>query len=324
MKRLWKPALLSLFTLTLAAGASAQAWGGAGRLHGIVSDENGKPLAGAKVKLVSHKAGGTGPDVLITDAKGKWAALGLIGGRWDVDIEAEGYLPRAISAEISELNRLTPPIKVSLDPKPVEQPKVEDREAIMVGGVEITPEVAAALEAANTYMKEQKWADAARAYETAVAALPDNTQLRFALARAYYGAGEIKKAIPTLQAVVAADATNAVTAALLADMLLEDGQIDEGRKVLASIPAGAITDPNTLLNLGIRFVNNGKPEEALQQFDLAVNAATDFAPAYYYRGIAALQLKKMKEAKADFEKVLQLAPDSQEASDAKDLLAQMK
>lgn len=325
MKQVLQSALLALLSLAVATGVSAQAWGGAGRLHGVVTDESGKPLAGVKVKLVSVKAGNVGPDPLVTDAKGKWAALGLMGGRWNIDFEGDGYLVKAISADISELNRLTPPIKISLEKKPEEKPKVEEqaREAIMVGGVEISPETAAALETANAAMKAGQWAEAATAYEVAVAALPDNAQIRFALARAYYGGGQLKKAIPMLQSVVAADASNAIAASLLADMLLEDGQVEEGKKVLAALPAGAVT-PDTLVNIGIRFINNGKPEEAWKQFDAAVAAAADFAPAYYYRGIAALQLKKMKEAKADLQKVIELAPDSSDAKDAKELLAQMK
>jgi regulator of sirC expression with transglutaminase-like and TPR domain len=43
--------------------------------------------------------------------------------------------------------------------------------------------------------------------------------------------------------------------------------------------------------------------------------------AYYYRGLAYAQLKKNAEARADFEQVLALAPDTPEAKDAKAMLA---
>lgn len=316
----------SLLALLVAGSASAQAWRGTGRLQGSVTDPSGKPIAGAKVVLVWTKPGNSGgPAPIITNNKGKWAAGGLAGGPWNVDIEAEGYLTRQMSANISELERLQPEMKIVLEPKPQEQPKpAEEKESIQVGGVEISPETAAAIEAANNFMKEQKWAEAAVEYEKAVGALPSNMQLKAALARAYYGAGNKKKAIENLSVVHQNDTGNVVYATLLADMLLEDGQLDAGRKVLAALPPGALSDPNTIINLGIRFVNNDKPEEAYKYFNDAVAVAADFAPAYYYRGIAALQLKKMKEAKADLQKVIELAPDSSEAKDAKDLIAQMK
>jgi Tfp pilus assembly protein PilF len=318
--------LTACLTLLVAATASAQAWGGQGRLHGVIVNDQGKPVAGAKVILVSLKAGGTGPEPIVTDAKGKWAVMGVIGGKWNIDVEADGFLKRALSAEVSELNRLTPPMKIQLEPKPVEKPKEPEQapESIQVGGVEISPEIAQAIDAANAFMKEQKWKEAAAEYEKAVVVLSTNMQLKAALARAYYGAGELKKAIASLQEVHDADTGNVVYATLLADMLLEDEQFEAGEKVLAALPPGALSDPNTIINLGIRYVNKNKPQEAWKYFNDAVAVASDFAPAYYYRGIAALQLKKMKEAKADLQKVIALAPDSPEAKDASDLIAQIK
>lgn len=316
----------SLLALVVAGSASAQAWRGTGRLAGVVTDPSGKPVAGAKVTLVwTRDSNAAGPAPIVTNKNGKWVAGGLALGGWNIDVEAPGFELRQMSASVT--GQLQAEMKIVIDPKPVEEPKpapVEEKETLQVGGVEISPEVAAAIEAANTFMKAEKWAEAAAEYEKAVAALPENMQLKAAMSRAYYGAGNKKKAIENLRIVHQADTGNVIYATLLADMLLEDGQLDEGQKVLAALPPGALSDPNTIINLGIRFVNNEKPEEAHKYFSDAVAVDPNFAPAYYYRGIAALQLKKMKEARADLQKVIEIAPDSAEAKDAKDLLAQMK
>ncbi len=318
----------SLLALLIAATASAQAWRGVGRLQGVVVDQNGKPVQGAKVILKSVRGSETGPDPILTDAKGKWAAGGLIGGQWLIDVEATGFLVRKTNANVSEIERLSPPIKIVIEPKPEEAPKPaeeeQQKEAIMVGGVEITPEIAAAIEAGNNFLKEQKWKEAATEFEKAIVVLKDNTQLKFALARAYHGAGEVKKALVVMQEIYAADTGNMTAATLLIDMLLQDEQVDAAKKILADMPPGALADPNTILNIGIRFINNNKPEDAYKYFNDAVAVASDMPAAYYYRAIASLQLKKMKEAKADLQKVVAMAPDSSEAKDAKDLLAQMK
>ncbi len=317
---------VSLLALLVAATASAQGWRGVGRLQGVVLDQDGKPIKGAKVMLVSVKSG-NGPEPIITNAKGQWTAGGLINGQWHVDVEAEGFLPRKTNAQVSELERLAAPMKIQLDPKPEEKPPPAaepQQESIQVGGVEVSPEIAAAIEAGNNFIREKKWKEAAVEYEKAIAVLSTNSALKFALARAYHGAGELKKAIAQIQGVYNADTGNITAATLLADMLLEDAQIDEAKKVLAAMPPGALSDPNTILNIGIRFVNNNKPEDAFKYFNDAVAVAPDVAATYYYRAIAGLQLKKMKEAKADLQKVLTIAPDSPEAKDAKDLLAQMK
>lgn len=321
-----KTALISsvVFVLLAAATAQAQAWRGVGRLHGTVVDQNDKPIKGAKVILKSVRAGETGPEPVLTDAKGKWAAGGLLGGQWLVDVEAEGFLLRQTNANVSEIERLAKPMKIVLEPKPEEKPKEEEKESIQVGGVEISPEIAKAIEDGNTFIKEKKWKEAAAEYEKAIAVLSNNTALKFALARAYHGAGELKKAIVQIRDIYTADTGNMTAATLLADMLLEDGQIDEGKKVLAAMPPGALSDPDTILNIGIRFVNHNQPEEAYKYFNEAVGVAPEVAATYYYRAVASLQLKKMKEAKADLQKVLEIAPDGPEAKDAKDLLAQIK
>jgi Tfp pilus assembly protein PilF len=319
----------ALIALFVAATASAQAWRGMARLQGTVVDQNGAPVKGAKVMLKSVKANG-GPDAIVSDAKGRWAALGLIGGGWNVDVTAEGFEPRAMSIELSEVNRI-PPMKVQLapaappPPPAAEQQQPEQKETIQVGGVEISPEIAEAIDKANTAMKEQKWKDAVANYEKATAVLSDNKSLKFALARAYYGAGELKKAIAMLQGIYNADTGNVTAATLLANMLIEDSQFDAGKKVIADMPPGAVTDPDVYINIGILFINKAKPADAYTFFDRAVSIAPESAAGYYYRALASLQQNKNAAAKADLKKTLELAaPDSAEAKDAKELLAQMK
>jgi Tfp pilus assembly protein PilF len=317
-----------LIAAVAAPAALAQAWRGVGRLHGTVIDKDGKPVKGAKVILKSVRGSDTGPEPIVTDAKGRWQAGGLIGGQWNIDVEAEGFLVRKMTANVSEVERLSPPMKIELEaappPPPPQAEQAPVQETIQVGGVEVSPEIAAALEAANNFMKAEKWKEAALEYEKAIAVLTDNQQLKFALARAYYGAGELKKAIGLLQQVYDADTGNVTAATLLANMLIEDGQLDAGKKVLSAMPEGAVTDPNVFLNVGILFVNKNKPDDAYTYFDRAVQIAPEVPASYYYRALASLQLKKMDAARADLRKVIELAPESTEAKDAKELLAQMK
>lgn len=314
------------FTIIAALSASAQAWKGVARIQGTVVDAQGKPVKGARVSLKSVKNDG-GPAPIVTDDRGRWAALGLSGGSWNVDVQAEGFLNRATSVELSELSRI-PPMKIELEAAPPPPPPVQEQapaaEIVQVGGVEVSAEIAQALEAANVFMKEQKWKEAAAEYEKGVAVLPSNMSLKFALSRAYYGAGEIDKAIGQLKAVHTADTGNMTAATLLADMLLEKGSVDEAKTLLASMPPGAISDPNTIINFGIRYINLNQPEDAWKHFNEAVAVSPDLAAAYYYRAVASLQLKKMADARADLKKVIEMGPDSPEAKDAKELLDQMK
>ena len=327
MKKQWLYLVVCLIVTVMAGTASAQDWRGTSRIQGMVVGPDGKAMSGAKVILRSPK-GNDGPDPVVTDRKGRWAFGGLRSGQWNIDIEAEGFLTRKLSAAATDT--VTQPMKVVLEAAPPPAPVQQEEEAptatsVQVGGVEVAPEIAQALEAANGFMKTSQWKEAAAEYEKALTVLSDNAQLKFALARAYYGAGELKKALVRLREVYDADTGNTTAAMLLANMLIEDGEVEEGKKILDALPEGAVTDPIVFVNVGILLLNKNKPEDAYTYFDRSVKIAPETAAGYYYRALASLQLKKMPAARADLQKVLSLAAqDSEEAKDARELLAQMK
>jgi Flp pilus assembly protein TadD len=335
--------ILSFVVVLFAASTLlAQAYRGNGRLQGVVVDPSGKPIAGAKVTLYSLKAQ-SGPPAMTTDKSGKWAVLGLMGGRWNIDIEAPGFQLTKGSVELSEMQRI-PPVKTTLQPAAVEVPAEE----VPVAKPGLPQEAVDAVMAAQALINEAEgkppsvepltaerkktlYADAAAHLETSLPLIPDDaenlqtrTQIRQLLAQSYYKIGEIRKAIDLLKSVVAATPENAGVQLLLANLLLEDGRLDEGRAALASVPESVMTDPTTYINVGILFMNKSQQQDAYGYFDKAVALDPKRGESYYYRGLALLQQQKLKEAKSDFEKVVALAPESSEANEAKDLLAQFK
>lgn len=316
--------IVCLIPLALATTLlEAQAWRGMARLQGTVVDQNEKPVAGAKVMLRAPKAGDTGPDV-VTDNKGKWAAMGLGGGAWNIDVEAEGFLPKKISVSLSEVQRI-PPVVIPLEPVPPPEPEqTQEQEQVRVGGQDVPQEIVAAIEAGNQFMQQEKFKEAIVEYEKAQAVLPTNLPIKLALARAYYASGQRTPAIALLSDIHKADPSNTTAALLLANLLLEDDKLDAAKLVLDALPEASTSDPMALVNIGIHFLNKGKPSDAHAWFDRAVTLQPGSGESYYYRGLAGLQLDRKKEARADFEKTISLAPDSSEAKDAADMLAAMK
>lgn len=302
------PLYLSLIILisTIAPTLVAQV-----RVQGSVVNEDGKAVANATVKLFSEAGGELDP--ITTDKRGKWAALVPVGGEWNIDVEAEGYITSKGIVPLSEVNR-TPPLKTVLQKRPevVEQPVAST----------VPQEAVAAVEAGEAALAAGDFEAAVRELSKAHALLPEHLQIKQALARAYYGKGEVKPAIGMLKDVHEADPSNTGVALLLVNLYLEDGDLEAGQNLLASLPEGTISDPTALINVGILFMNKGNLEQAYDYFDQAVKIDETVGVSYYYRGIAALQLERMDDAKADLEKVVELAPDSSEAQDAKDLLAQ--
>jgi Flp pilus assembly protein TadD len=307
----------------IAASVHGQAWRGMGRIQGTITEPGGsKPIEGALVVLRSVKAGNEGPE-LTTDRKGKWAALGLVGGTWNIDVKAEGYVPRQIAVQLSEVTRM-PPLKIELEPLPPPEPEPEPRQVVQLGGQTVDPEVAAFIELGNRYMGEGQFKEAIAEYEKAQAALPTNIPLKQALARAYYASGQLKPAIDMLEQVYAAIPDDPVNGILFANLLLEDGQLDPAREVLDLIPQDAVQDATVMINVGILFLNENDPAAAHDYFSRALQIDADRAETYYLRGLSSIQRGDREAARSDLEKVLELAPESDEALEAKEMLKSLK
>lgn len=336
--------ILSLF-MTAAVTAQVR---GRGRLQGVVTDkETGKPIAGATV-TVTPSGETTQPIVVKTDAKGRWSALGMTNGNWNIDITANGYETTRGSAAVSEMG-MSPNIKTSMAPvavveeqpaaaAPVESPLVPKEAAdLITEGQELLKIRAGDVVESKTVTDADVKANAKRAvadFEKAFPMLPEDKpevvevrrQLMEVMAQAYYRASDLPKAISMLEGLNTVDPWSAPDPRiqqrnlLLVNLYLENGDLEKGKALIDKLPAGAVTDPTVYVNIGILFMNLQKVSEALGFFNKAIELDANHGPSYYYRGLANLQSKKNAEAKADFQKVIALAPGSSEAGDAKQML----
>jgi regulator of sirC expression with transglutaminase-like and TPR domain len=363
MRRLIKITALVILALAIAAGATAQVRG-RGRLQGIVSDQaTAKAIEGATVTL-SPSSEKTQPIVAKTDAKGRWSALGLTAGRWNIDIAANGYETGKGSAEVSEL-QMVPAIKTQLAPAAVQREEpvaaavktpLIPQEAvdainggqellrIKVGDVVTTGPSAgggASTAISHTVTAEEAKQNAKLAvtdFEKALLLVPVDRpetqeirkQLMQVMAQAYYRAADLPKAISMLEQLNVVDPWTTPDPGLtqrnvlLVNLYLEHGDLEKGKALLARLPAMAVTDPTVYTNIGVLFLNKKNPADALTYFTRAVDLDPKRAESYYYRGLSEIQLKKNKEARADFEQVMALAPGTPEAKDAKVYLAGLK
>lgn len=322
-----KKTLFVIVALLVATAALAsEDWRGQQRLAGTVVDKKtGAPVPNATLKLRIQKGSHGGPDIK-TDKNGKWSVLGLAASMWDIDVEAPGYVVRQIGPVPVVIGQAVPPMKIELEPQAAPQATSTAEpahEEVKIGGTAVSKEIADAVEAGNNFLQAQKFKEAVAEFEKAYPTLSSNVSLKFALARAYYGAGDLKKAIVLLDEVYKADPTNAQNAMLLANMLLENGQLDAGKKIIDSLPATAL-DINSLLNTGILLMNKKQPAAAVEYFTKAVAVDAKRFEPYYYRGLALIQAGKQKQAKPDLEKVIEMAPDSAEAKEAKEYLKSIK
>ena len=308
----------------LALPSIAQEWrGGRARIDGVVKNEKGEPIAGAKVSLRWGKSGHGGPD-LTTDKSGRWSTAGLVGGPWDVDFDAAGYATKKIQIQLSEGGR-NETVAIELEPQKVQAPAASaptPEPAIMVDGKKISKETAAAIEAGNAALNEKKWSSARENYAKALAEVPDNPALLLRIAFAYLGEGNKDEAVR--YARMAADKSPGDSAPwqLIAEVEIQRGNAEAGLEALSKVPPEKIVDSGLYLNAGVLLYNKKKLAEAEPAFDKAIAIKPD-PTAYYYRGLTRYGEKKMKEAKGDFQKALELAPDGPDAKEIQDLLKSM-
>lgn len=296
------------------AGVSAQEWRGMGRVGGFVLDgETGRPLEGVAVKATLPSSGSRGPGENKSKKNGEWAVGGLGRGEWALDFTKDGYEPKNISIGISEMGRI-PPMEVRLK-----------KIVAVVQAADPNVEIKDELTKAAAMMNAKQFADARKIYEDLSAKYPQVKQFRPLIARTYYAEGNKTKAIEELRKAASDDPENLEVRLLLGNTLMETGQAEEARTILASLDDTKVTDPALFLNAGIALVNERKHAEAVVWFDKAIARFPQHPDGYYYRGITNLSLAKTAEAKADLQKYVSMAPaDAPELATAKQILATIK
>lgn len=96
----------------------------------------------------------------------------------------------------------------------------------------------------------------------------------------------------------------------VAVLAIQEGQIDEGIKVIGR--ALDVGPPQARFHnlMGQAYLRGNKDGEALQAFSRAIEADAGFADAYGNRGTLLAEMKRLPEALADFDRALALRPDN--------------
>lgn len=195
----WRLFLGLALVALMAAPLAAQDWIGRGRAHGRVIDEQGEPVAGAKVTIHLPDRPDAGPEPVTTGDNGRWAFGGIEGTTWTVVVEKEGYL---ISEGAFTVNEFKPTSALDIELKRNPFAGIQEGQDLIDQGryaearahfEEVLPEMdehqQAQLRAliATTYYEEKDFPAAIRAYETALPGLSaeEKVSIRLRLGDAY-------------------------------------------------------------------------------------------------------------------------------------------
>jgi tetratricopeptide (TPR) repeat protein len=315
-KRLLAAALM-VVAAAAAAPLAAQDWKGMGRFEGKVLDPDGNPVVGASVKLELPERGGK--TIVKTDKKGKWAIGGVAAGMWQVLIEAPGFEPSRGKVNLSSEEARLAPFVIKLEKAEAAAPAAD-------------PVLLAAVQKGDEAYKAGKYPEARAEYEKVLALRPDlGPTLHELIARCYSQEGNYVKSVEHLQPVLDAQPDNANVRVLMAQEALRGGQLDKGLELLKGLNESAITNPEIYFNVAAILRNQpdastdpAKVKMVIDYLSKAIALDAKYVDAYMQRGFSYLGSGKSAEAKADFQKVIELAPGTPEAETAKKALASLK
>ena len=298
-----KKAVFGIFSiLLLAVFVFPQTYRGRARLVGFVYDQEGNPIEDVKVKLYSILAE-AGFDIK-TNKEGKWIAMGIRGGQWNIDFEKLGYMPHAISVDVSSFEP-NPEVKVTLE-------KVE--------GIIITDELKQKLDAGNKLFDEGKLEEAIQAYEKLLEENPDLYIINQNLGNCYFQMEQYDKAVEYYKKILEEDPGNTNAMILIGKAYANKGDDELALEWYKKINFEELKDPTVLYNIGTRFYNMANYEEALKYYQRSVEIKEDFLDGIYQLGLTYLTLGKNDEAIAQFENYLKIDPDSEKADQVKGFL----
>ncbi len=283
--KIWKTALsaAALLLLLAALPAAAQDWAGRGRANGRVTDQEGNPVASAKITLHLPRRPDAGPPPITTDEKGRWSFLGLTGGPWTVVIQAEGYKDSEGTFQVDEFNP-TKPLVVQLEKNPfdavqqgqdlIDQGKYDEARAKFQ---KVLPDMDAHQQAqihaliGTTYYEQKNYAQARTEYETAVPGLEENekTGVLLRLGDSYAQQGDFAKAREVYEQSLGALPTDSQAPVLLAIARSYDqeGNRDKAVETVKRLLEASPDNVQALQLIADLLSRQGKEDEAQAYLD---------------------------------------------------------
>jgi tetratricopeptide (TPR) repeat protein len=191
--------LAVVFVLFVSAAASAQ-----GLVTGVVKDTNQRPIKGATITAESPNSRSV---TVTSDAKGRYAFLGLRGGAWTFTVKAPGFQQARRESTTGTL-RANAPIDFELDalaelPPPGPLANLDTRK--------LQQQLTAAADLENAGKRDE----AIAAYRDILAHVPALTSVYLQLGALFERKGDSAAAVAEYQALLNVDPANAKARAAL-------------------------------------------------------------------------------------------------------------
>jgi len=282
-----------------------------GRINGVVKDQAGQPIKGAKVTAKNPQA--VPPDfATTTDDKGRWSFIGMQAGQWMFSAAAEGYLPADFRTAVAYL-RVNPPIEFTLQ---------KATPGALTGGA--AKELQGELKAADALLANKQWDEAIAAYKAILTKAPQLSMLHIQMAQAHRAKKDFDSAIASYIEVLKAEPSLERVYVELGNVYMQKGDFDKAEETLEKAASTFSAGREVFYNLGEVHFSKGQMDEATKYFQTASERDAAWAKPVFKLGLVALNKGDTAGAVTAMEKVIALEPNSAEAKQAEALLAQLK
>ena len=295
-------AIICLFSLSVLS----QDYKGKARTRGTVTDEEGNPIEGVKVKLFCVKT--ESGFEKFTNSKGEWIASWLKGGTWYLDFEKVGYLPKNISTELSELRK-----------NPVIPTVLEKSEEVLM-----TKSVKKDFDNGYILYEEGNYIEAIEVFKKVIEDYPDAFIVNMSVGDSYFKMEEYAQAEEYYLKVLENDPENSDVMMAVGNCYSNRGDSEKALEWYNKIEIENIKDPVVLYNIGIYFYNSSQVKDSMVYFKKALELKEDFLDVIYQLGLAQLSLGNNGESLAEFEKYLKYDSESERADQVKGFIEYLK
>ncbi len=301
-------ALLSVNT-TFASGLTS---GKAKVLGSVVDEDTGQPIAGVTIKLFCFQSQSYHESSPVSDAEGKWKAIYLRGGRWDVDFIKSGYETLKISIALNE----APGTKV---------PQVDVKLKKASGGG-FGEELLKEIDVAKNLMVEKKYDQAIEGLNAAIAKFTDGGAdiLYLYVGNCYALKGDYTKAIEAYKKSLVKFPQNKELIISIGNAYSNLNDVDNAFEWYKKLKIEDIGNIDSLYNIGVIYYNKGEFDNALTFFKKTIEIDPSFGEGYYQVGMVYTALEKTDDAVLMLKKFMELAPDSPNFESAKAIVEAFK
>jgi hypothetical protein len=302
--------LLVVTLLLTVAVLSAVAQARGGRMTGRALDDAGEPLA--NVAIVAESAERP-PIESTTDNGGRFSIIGLTSGVWRVTATLEGYEVPPNSVRVSQGGMATSNFSMLRLRSGFERFLGEEAlEGLDAAALE------ADLKAADDAFEAQDYDTAISGYNELLVVIPSLKYLHLSIGSAYRGNGDYEMSLASFEKMAGDPDLGEQVKVEIARTRLQMGDLDAAAGLVG---AGANASREDLYNLGEVDFAKGDVDAAAGWYEKSTIVDPNWEKPWFKLALVALNKGDMETAKQNLQKVVDIAPDSEDGVQAQATLS---